>query len=171
MKTPHLSKLSIAAVGLLLAVQSQVQGQAAFNPIALTPSSYTFGIVVPSNYVPPYPSCVSAFAGSGLSFSDNTFYEQGLAARPGQPGYNSGIPPHNSVFTNINDPNMTFLMPPDYTTNNDLIVYSAITSGVLTFSNATAASSLAILCMDGNGAMTLNYIITHSDTTTETGTI
>jgi hypothetical protein len=169
MKTPSLSQLSIAAIGLLMATQTRVQGD--FIPVPLTPGSYTFGIVVPSNTVQAVPYCINSFTGSGLSLSDNTFYEQGMAARPGQPGANSGIPPHNTIFTNIRDSSMTFLMPADYTTNDDLMVYSDITSGTFTFTTPTVATSLAILCMDGNGGMTVDYTVTHSDSTTESGTI
>lgn len=145
--------------------------RADFNPVALTPSSYTFDIVVPATTVQALPYCINVTAGNGVGLGDNTYYEQGLVARPGQVGGNSGIPIHNTVFTNINNPNMKFLMPPDYTVNNDLMIDGTFTSGTLTFSAPTTATNLALLCCGGGGPLTVNYIVTHADATTETGTL
>jgi len=173
----HLSLSSLVAVmGAALAFQMDVAG-AQFNPVQLTPSSYTFSIVVPSNYVAAVPYCVNAFIGSGFCLScDTTYYEEGMYTRPGSPGYNSGVPLHNSVFTNINNTNMTFLMPPDYTTSNDLMIvssgqYGTITSGTFTFNPATTATSLAILDTGGNGGALVGYVVTHADNSTDTGQI
>lgn len=145
--------------------------RADFNPVALTQSSYTFNIVVPASTVQGLPYCINVTAGNGVGLGDNTLYEQGLYARPGQVGGNSGIPVHNTVFTSINNANMTFLMPPDYTVNNELMIDSTFTSGTLTFSTPTTATNLAILCFGGGGALTVNYTVTHSDTSTETGVL
>ena len=142
-----------------------------FNPITLTPSSYTLNIVVPANTVEGLPYCINADAGSGVGLTDSTYYEQGLHGRPGQVGANSGIPPHNTVFTNINNANMRFLMPPDYTVNNDLIIDSSFPSGTLTFITPTTATNLALLCTSGGGGSTINYTVTHADASTETGSI
>jgi hypothetical protein len=158
-------------IPILLTCAYASLAHADFNPVTLTPSSYQFNIVVPATYLQAIPYCINVSAGDGVGLGDNTFYEQGLRARPGQVGYNSGIPPHNTVFTNINNPNMTFLMPPDYTVNNELMVDTAFTSGTLTFNTATTATNLAILCTSGGGSMTVNYTVTHADASTETGVL
>ncbi len=179
MKNHLLFKPGLAAIGLLLTAPARVHGQASFNPVSLTPASYTYGIVVPSNTVQAVPYCINALCGSGQCLTcDNTFYEQGMYARPGQMGYNSGIPRHDTILTNINNTNMTFLMPPDYTTNNDLMIvknttagYGSITSGTFLFGTPTTATNLAFLCTDGNGAMSVAYTVTHSDGSTDSGSI
>src|SRR5580704_9594777 len=120
-------------LSLLLMSACANLARADFNPVALTPGSYTYGIVVPASTPAPLPYCINVTAGNGVGLGDNTYYEQGLYAAPGETGSNSGIPVHNTVFTNINNANMTFLMPPSYTVNNELMVDSTFTSGTLTF--------------------------------------
>src|ERR1700756_5952494 len=103
-----LSSLLAMAGATTLAFHSG-SARADFNPVALTPNSYTFGIVVPTNTLQAVPYCVNAFAGSGTCLTcDTTFYEQGMYNFPPNQGYNSGLPKHGTVFTNINNPNMTF---------------------------------------------------------------
>src|SRR5580698_2509073 len=144
------SKLILA---LLLGVFINL-ARADFNPVTLTANSYTFDIVVESNTVQALPYCINVTAGNGTGLGDNTYYEQGLYARPGQSGGNSGIPPHNTVFTNINNANMTFIMPPTYATNNELMVDSTFGSGTLYFNTPTTATNLAILGTGGGGSTT-----------------
>src|SRR6266478_5381320 len=162
-------KSNLILIGLALALAPSARAD--FNPVALTPGSYTFDIVVESNTVPALPYVITSTAGNGTGLGDNTYYEQGLVARAGQSGGNSGIPIHNTTFTNINDATVQFLMPPDYSTNNDLMIDSTFTSGTFTFNAATTATDLAILGTGGGGTVTVNYTVTHSDTSTESGTI
>jgi hypothetical protein len=156
---------------LLLACAGASLAHADYNPVALTPGSYTQDIVVEASAPQALPACCNATAGNGTGKGDNTYYEQGLFARAGQSGGNSGIPIHNTTFASINNANMQFLMPPDYTVNNDLIIDAIYTSGTFTFNSPTTATNLAILCCGGGGPLTVNYTVTHSDSTTETGTI
>lgn len=156
---------------ILLACAFASAARADFNPVALTPGSYTYDIVVESNTAPPLPYCINVTAGAGTSEGDNTYYEQGLYARAGQSGGNSGVPIHNTVFADINNANITFLMPPTYLTNNDLMIDSTFTTGTLVFDAPTTATNLAILGADGNGSMSVSYTVTHSDNSTESGTI
>src|SRR5580658_1118583 len=98
----HLSSLS--SLGILsvaaLALQTGV-AMAQFNPITLTPGSYTFKMVVRSNYLPAI-SQYTEWVGSGFAHDDSTYFEQGLYARKlSDYGGNAGIPPHNTVFTSI----------------------------------------------------------------------
>ena len=113
---------------------------AQFNPVTLTPGSYTEAIVVPASTVQCLPYCINVDAGSGPHLSDSTFTEQGIFGRYGQTNGNIGIPIHNTTFTDINNPNITFLMPPDYTVNNEVDIDSVYTSGTITFNNPTTAT-------------------------------
>ncbi|HEY4415462.1 MAG TPA: immunoglobulin domain-containing protein, partial [Verrucomicrobiae bacterium] len=161
-------------LSILMACACANLAHADFNPVALTPESYTFDIVVEASSPPALPYCINVTAGNGTGLGDNTYYEQGLHDRIGTPGGNSGVPPHNTVFTSINNPKMQFLMPPDYTVNNDVMVdqnFSGFGPGTLLFSTPTTATNLAILDCGGGGAVTVNYTVTHQDNSTETGTL
>lgn len=156
---------------ILLTCACASLARADFNPVTLTANSYTFDIVVESNTVLALPYCINVTAGSGTSLGDNTYYEQGLYARAGQSGGNSGIPIHNTTFNSINNANLQFRMPPDYSTNNTLMIDSTFTSGTLNFNASTTATNLAILECGGGGNTTVGYTVTHADTSTETGTL
>src|ERR1700739_2453296 len=100
MQTHHTLK-GLSALTLALAVPHLAQAQS-FSPVPLTQQSYTYSIVVPAATVQPVPDCVNGFVGSGQEFNDNTLYEEGLETPvPGATYYNSGVPFHNTVFTNI----------------------------------------------------------------------
>ena len=176
MKPQNSLKSFIAPLALALSLPAIAQAQS-FNPIPLTQSSYTFSIVVPANYpILPMPACVNTFVGTGTSFSDNTYFEQGLSAPlVGAPGYNCGVPFHNTVFTNINNSNMKFLMPPSYTANDDLMIvdgqFGFYTPGTFTLNTPTTASSLAILAAGGNGGCTVGWMVTYQNGGTQSGTL
>jgi hypothetical protein len=163
--------MKLKLFSIMLACASASLARADFNPVALTPGSYTYSIVVPTNTVQALPYCINVTAGNGTNEGDNTYYEQGLYGRPGQFGGNSGIPPHNTVFTNINNPNITYVMPPNYATNNELMIDSDFTTGTLNFNTATTATNLSILACGGGGALSIGYIVNHSNGSTETGTL
>ena len=145
---------------------------AQFNPVALTPQSYTESIVVPATYSPAIPNILTVSAGTGITLGDNTFYEQGYYnSMPGETGYNSGIPRHNTIFTNINDSSITYLMPPDYTTNNDFFVDGLSTTTPVTFNTPVTASQLSVLGTSGGGGNVINYTANHVDGSVDSGTI
>ncbi|HEY3914170.1 MAG TPA: hypothetical protein VGN61_06755, partial [Verrucomicrobiae bacterium] len=163
-------KLKLTSIGLALSLAAAAHAD--FNPVPLTPSSYTFDIVVESNTAQALPFCLTADTGSGIHFSDTSVYEQGFYSRIGDSGGNSGIPPHNTTFQSRNNSSITFLMPPNYITNNTLQVDSYnITSGSLLFNTPATATNLAILSTCGGGGGPINYTVTHDDTSTESGTI
>ena len=161
--------LKSLVVALALTLPLPVVAQSPFNPVQLKQSSYTYNIVVSATAgdLASVPGCVDAFVGSGTSFSDNTLYEQGMYTRPGNTGYNGGVPIHNTVFTNISAPDVTFLMPPAYTNNDDLMIvnssYGNLPSGAFTFNTPTAATSLAVLCTGGNGGCTVDWTVTYKN--------
>ncbi len=145
--------------------------RADFDPVALTPGSYTQDIVVEASTTVPLPYCINVTVGNGAALGDNTYYEQGLRARPGQVGYNSGVPPHNTILTNINNANMLFIMPPDYTVENDLMIDSTFSSGAFNFNSPTTATNLVFLGTGGGGSTTIGYTVIHADSSTESGSL
>ena len=155
---------------LLLACACVSVARADFNPVAITPSSFTLDIVVPASTTPGLPETINVTAGGGTGKGDTTFFEQGVCIRTNLS--NQGIPPHNTVFTNINDPTMRFLMPPVYlNASNTLMIDATFTSGTMTFVTPTTATNLAVLGTSGGGACTVHYIVTHADASTESGTL
>jgi len=168
----HPSPLTRFAAGLTAAMALAGAARADFNPVPLTPGSFTFGIVVPASTYQALPYCISGTVGTGDSEGDNTIYEQGFYTTKGA-GTNSGCPLHNTTFVANNNPNITFLMPPDLTTNNDLMIYGSgnYSTGTFTFNTPTTATNLALLCTDGNGSQTVDYVVNHADGTTDTGTL
>jgi len=159
-------------IPLILTCACVSVARADFNPVPLTPNSYTFDIVVPATFAPGPPDCITVTAGSGSSKGDNTYYEQGIhpVDSTGH-GANSGIPPHNTVFTNINNANETFLMPPTYTTNNEIIIDQIFTTGMFNLNTPTTVTGLSFLCCGGGGEIVINYTVTHADASVETGTL
>ena len=158
-------------IPILIACSYASLAHAGFDPVPLTPASYTHHIVLPATAIEALPYSINVTAGSGVSKGDNTYYELGLVGRPGQFGGNSGIPVHNTTFTHINNANVQFLMPPDYTQNNTLMIDTTFTSGTITFNTATTATNLAILGFGGGGTISAHYTVTHADASTEVGTI
>jgi hypothetical protein len=144
--------------------------RADFNPVAITPSSYTLDIVVPATTTPGIQDNINVTAGNGSGKGDYTFFEQGVCIRTNLS--NQGIPPHNSVFTNINNPNIRYIMPPAYLgVNNDLLIDATFASGTMTLVTPTTATNLQILATSGGGSSTVHYIVTHADSSTESGTL
>lgn len=179
MKTHRALKLLFAS--LVPALALPFAARADFNPVELTPDSYTYDIVVESNATPYFSTdgsavnlkVVNAFIGSGTNFGDATLYEQGMHSPAGYTGYNSGIPVHGTVFTNINNPNMTFVMPSTYQANEDLMIvnnssYGHILTGTLTFASplSTNVTKLAILDTGGNGGCTVSCVVNRQDGST-----
>jgi len=171
------SKLLSLTLTLVLAGLARAD----FNPVPLTQNSFTYGIVVSSN-APQGPNgianTVTATVGGGTGEGDYTFCEQGWMYPRPSTGWNCGIPEHNTLLTNINNSHMIFLMPPTYATNNVLMVIAPnsngrgdIPGGTFTLNTPTSAVNLAFLCMDGNGAQTISYTVTHADSSTDAGTL
>jgi Concanavalin A-like lectin/glucanases superfamily/Immunoglobulin I-set domain/Immunoglobulin domain len=164
----HLLVLSVALAGASVA-------RADFNPIQLTPGSFTADVVIEKSAPPPYQAYVNVTMDGGTNNNGNTWYEMGYAsALP-----NTGLPHPGATFTSITATDHQFMMPPAYTTNNCLYIGGAnapgtstfvthVASGTLTLTTPTAASTISIL-NSGGGANTLNYTIHHQGGGTETG--
>ena len=167
-----LMTLAFSALGALSAAAQ------AFNPVPLTPGSFTRDIVVESNYVNFLASSnvffggsdinyhVTATQGGGTGLGDLTFFEQGLAI-----GTPYGMPPHGTTITHKSKPGIQYVMPGDYTTNNCMFIDSGVNSGTLTFVTPTTATNLSIFGTSGGGSGTVLYQVTHADASQETGSI
>lgn len=143
--------------------------RADFNPVPLTPNSYTFDIVVEKGAPPALPYCLTASQGTGLTLGDSTWFEQGFWRSPNQ---NFGLPHPGQVFTHQSNTNIQYIMPPTYLTNNCLLADSTLPGGgTLTFATPATCSGLSIFGSSGGGAGSVNYTVTHADTSTETGGI
>ena len=82
-------KSALITIGLAVAAQTRA---ANFEPVPLTPSSFTYAIVISSNAPKILPYCITATTGSGVSEGDNTLFEQGYYEPPGTTGYCQGFP-------------------------------------------------------------------------------
>jgi hypothetical protein len=157
----------LMAIGLAFVCAGAARAD--FNPVALTPSSYTFDIVVEKTAPGPLPYCLSASQGGGTNLGDSTWFEQGYWRSPNQ---NIGVPHPGQTFVHQSNGNISYIMPPDYTTNNCLLADTTVpTGGTLTLAVPTTCVSLSVLGSSGGGSGNVNYIVTHADTTTESGGI
>jgi len=112
------------------------------------------------------PTAVNATVGNGTSEGDYTWFEQGYYA----PNGSFGIPAPGTTIISLAQADHSFIMPPTYTGNNDVLV--AVNVPTATISSApTVCSALSFLCTAGNGATTVNYTVHHADSTIQTGTL
>ncbi len=110
---------------------------------------------------------ITASMDGGTAKTGYTWFEQGFLV--GSPSV--GIPAAGSTFTSAAQPDHSFTMAASYTTNDAVMVDSNISSATLTFTAPTTYSALSLLATAGHGPMTVNYTVTHADTTTETGSL
>lgn len=113
------------------------------------------------------PTAVNATAGNGVSEGDFTWFEQGLYT----PNASFGLPAAGTTIVSLSQADHSFNLPPTYIGNNDVMVESNVPNAAITFSPAALGTSLSFLCMAGNGATVVSYVVHHADSTTETGTL
>ncbi|PWU14943.1 MAG: hypothetical protein C5B50_16205 [Verrucomicrobia bacterium] len=149
--------------------------RADYNPVALTPGSFTQDIVVEKGAPPPLENFCNATIDQGTNNYANTFFEEGYI--PNMPMF--GLPAHGATFTANDNANITYQMPPDYHTNNCAFIGAANIPGSSTLnlqsSNATLTAvtpttinAISFLYAGGGGG-SVNFTIIHQDGTTETG--
>lgn len=169
-------KTLFASVGagvavLLTAGVSMAQN---FDPIALTPSSYTVDIVVETNAALSLPAAITATQGGGPpnssgDYNDATWYEIGFRLPP----YNvtNGLPHPGATFTDLGNANVQYVMPPSYVTNNVFFLDGLVSSASMMLNVPTTATNLSFLGSSGGGSGTVNYTVYHANGDTETGTL
>src|SRR6266849_4091391 len=165
-RRPQLASSTLASLGITLALICVARAD--FNPVALTPGSYTFDIVVERGAPAPFPYCLSASQGGGTTLGDSTWFEQGYWRSPNQ---NLGVPHPGQTFTHQRNANITYTMPPDYTTNNGQLADTTVPGGgTLTLATPTTCSVLSFFGSSGGGGGQVIYTVTHADASTEIGT-
>lgn len=138
-----------------------------FNPVALTPESYNADMIVESGSPPPLSTGVNVTLDGGTAKTGFTWYEVGYNAN----ALLTGLPTAGSTFTHASDATKSYQMPASYAANNTLFISSQVTSGTFTLTSPVALQGISLLGSSGGGSCTMNYTITHQDTTTETGTL
>lgn len=152
---------------ILLGAALVTVAYADYNPIPLTPGSFTADVVVEKTAPPPLNNLVTATMDGGTNNNANTWYEQGFNTN--MPS--TGIPPAGAVFTAQGSATHQFRMPASYAANNALFINSQIPTGTLTLTTPTVLSGLALLGASGNGAIGLTARVHYLDGSSEDASI
>lgn len=178
MKTPLHVTSRLAALALAFAAVTAARAQ--FVPFPLTTNSYTYDMIVESNfpYAPmPYTVTVTMDAGpnglgAGGNSGGNTWFEVGLDLNAPK----LGLPHAGTLLTNVTQPDHVFQLAPSWFSNNVVFVgnYETNYAGGTgfesgTFSNVTPAiyTALSVLTSTGNGPCVMTVNITHADGSSE----
>jgi len=157
------SKLIPLALGLAFAVAARAD----FNPIPLTPGSFTQDMVVEKNAPhPPNGANTTASMDAGTANTGNSWYEQGYNTNVPS----TGLPTAGSTFAGAAFPSHHYTMPPSYTVNNAAFIDSTH-SATLTLVTPGPFAALSFLTSAGNGPVTIDYTVHHADSSTETGSL
>src|SRR3954471_16372647 len=166
MQTPRLIKLTVATLGALTAL-NVAHAAAGFTPILIDTNSFNQDVVVERTAPPSLADAVNCTVDQGTNKGGNVWFERGYdTAAP-----LSGVPTHGSTFTTNNH---TWLMAPDYHTNNVIMVgrqngsrTPAFPTGTLTLVTPAAFTQLLFLASAGNGPVTGKYTIRYVDGSTD----
>jgi hypothetical protein len=179
-------KAKLLTLGLALGLAGSTFG-AGYAPVPLTPSSFTFDIVVESNYLAPAAVCVTATMDNGPTLSaapvsmlnGNTWYERGANRTAGNT--TTGLPPAGSLVTNQFQANHVYQMPPTYIGYNNVFIgnYTNVpvgftqgyTNGAFTITAPATYTNLSFLSAAGNGPVVMTCNVMHQDGTSELSTI
>ena len=113
------------------------------------------------------PVGVNATVGAGLSEGDFTWFEQGFNA--GNPS--AGLPAAGTTIVSLSQADHSYNLPPNYATNNAVLLATNLTTATITLQPSTLSSGLSFLLTSGNGSSTVNYTVHHADASTETGSL
>jgi hypothetical protein len=136
---------------------------AGYDPIPLTPGTFTADVVVEKTAPPPLQSFITATMDGGTNNNGWVWFAQGHITN--YPGF--GLAPAASSFVPEVAPDHEFRMPSDYATNNALLIGSQVTSGKLTLATPAPFNSISVLGA-GGGACTLNCVIRYQNGNVET---
>jgi len=165
MKKTLLQAMTLVALGL-------VSARADFDPVALTPGTFTADVIVEKTA----PQSINDFTtatmdNSGTNNTANVWFETGYFSNAPW----TGVPVAGSTFTAFSDLNRQFQMPANYAANNALFIANhpgaGLTTGTLTLTTPTAFSSLSIMGSAGNGPVVVNYTVHHAGGADESGQI
>jgi len=168
MKAPRVPSLNthLALLGSVLLLTTAARAD--FDPIPLTPESFTHDMVVEKTAPPPLNVRVSATMDGGTNNNAWVWFEQGyLSTVP-----TAGLPPQGAQFEAPNDPYHVYRLAADYSANNALLIYSnGSPSGTLTFTAPAAYSALSVLVAGGGAVPFVDYTVYYQGGATQTGTI
>lgn len=182
-------KQSCPALVVTLVLGLVTSARAGYFPVPLTPGSFTYDIVVESNYnVLPFQDAVNVTMDSGPGVANNTWYELGAQPLNAATPTAFGLPHAGSLVTNrflgILDAGTVlhvYQMPPTYVGNDVVFVgnYTNIPAG---FTNTyqtgsfiptspAAYTTLSLLLSAGNGPVYMTCVISYSDGSSQTNAI
>ena len=164
-------KRTLAFTGLTLVLA--VTARADFSTIPLAPASFNHDVVVESAAPASLSVAVNATQDAGTNKTGNTWYSIGYnAAAP-----TTGLPAAGSVVAATNVASHSYLMPPDYHTNNVVLVghngggdTPLIPFGRLTLTTPAPFASLSFLTSAGNGPVLVGYVVNYADASSESNT-
>src|SRR5437764_1001118 len=118
---------------LLLLLNQPCNSRAGFEPLALTPESYKYDVVVEKTAPPPIVPVTTASMEQGIANLGFTWFERGyLREYPG-----IGLPEAGSILISEQSVEHLYRMPSSYQTNNAVLIDSVRTNATLRFTTAT----------------------------------
>ena len=159
-----LMKRTLLYSGLALALAGIARAD--FDPIPLTPNSFTADVVVENTAAHPLQAFITASMDGGTNGTGATWFERGINS--GLPSV--GLPPADSLVEAVDDANHQFRMPASYAVNNAVFLRTDQNpTGSLVLSTPTVLTNLSIMCSAGGGAVTVDYTIHYEGGGTEAG--
>ena len=141
--------------------------RADFQPLPLTPDSYTHDVVVEKTAPPPVVPVTTASMEQGLANSGFTWFERGyIADWP-----TTGLAEAGSLVTSLLSADHQYQMPPSYETANAVLIDTASSNATVTFTVPTNYVALSFLTSSGLSANVLQYTVFYGERGTETGTL
>jgi hypothetical protein len=168
-------KISVATFGAAMLLAGVAR--AGYTPIALDPASFNRDVIIEATAPKGLGDYITASQDAGTNKTGATWFERGyMGLQTNGVPFTNGLPPANTLVTNVGGDRI-WRMPPDYHTNNAIMVghhagnrTPFFPTGTLTFTTPTTYSGLSFLSGSGNGAVTVSYTIHYADASTESGT-
>lgn len=149
--------------GLLLAWNAAGAG---FEPIQLSPESFTHDVIVEKSAPPPALPVTTASMEGGSLNSGCAWFERGyLSEWP-----SAGLPSAGSVFSSETSVSHIYRMPNDYGTNNAFLIDSLEPAAVLRFSSPSNYATLSFLTSSGVAQNVIGFTLHHQNGKAENGT-
>ena len=138
-----------------------------FNPIAVTGYNEDMVVEASAQQAPALNGAYTTVSmDNGLANTGFGWYEQGFVYT----SPNTGVPLAGSTITNQAASDHTYKMPTSYA-GSDVIYIDAATPATITPATPVAYSALSFLGAAGHGPLIVDYSVSHTDGSTETGTI
>jgi len=150
-------------LGLSLALAGMAR--AAFDPIPLTPDSFTADVIVENTATPVLKVVTTASVDQGTNNGAASWMEQGFDRN--NPTW--GLPVAGSTFVAQDNASYSFQMAPDYTAPNGILIDDEVPGGTFTLTTPTAYTTLSFVTSGGNGGHNIGVTVHFQDATTETG--